>query len=162
MIFDRIRVHVIVLTLLALGALVLGVIPSSRTIHIYLVLVVALAAYAAVRDASQRFDAPQRLRRRLRLRHRHRVLPPYFERVVRTIELASMTSAQYEPVRRRLRLIAEQRLAAHGVLLDSGRAQELLGADAWALLEEIPHERRFERGPRPRELRQLIDALERM
>ena len=156
----RIRGTLIVLTLLALVALLFGVIPSSRTIHIYLVLVVALAAYAAVRDALSGYDTAQRLRRRLRLPRRTRVLPPYFERVVRTIELASMTSAQYEPVRRRLRVIAEQRLGAHGVLLESERAQELLGADAWALLQEIPHSQRFERGPRPRELRQLIEKLE--
>ncbi len=156
----RIRGPFLVVTLLALVGLVFGVIPSERTIHIYLAFVVALAAYAAVSDTLRRFDSPQRLRRRLRLRIRPHSVPPYFERVVRTIELASMTSAQYEPVRRRLRLIAEQRLGARGVLLESDRAQELLGVDGCTLLQEIPHERRFERGPRPRQLRELIERLE--
>ena len=159
----RIRGPAIVLTLLVLVALVFGVVPSSRAIHIYLLLIVALAAYSAVHDVLVRFERPARLRRRPRIRVRRvRVLPPYFERVVRSLEIAGMTSAQYEPVRRRLRVIAEQRLGAHGVLLDSERGRSVLGDDAWRLLQEIPREERFARGPQLRELRRVIEALERV
>jgi hypothetical protein len=159
----QIRGSVVTLTLVALVALVFGVVPSSRAIQIYLVLVLALATYGAVSATLRRFERPQPLRRRVRPRLRRvRTLPAYFERVVRSIELASATAGGYEPLRRRLSVIAEQRLAGHGVTLDDDRARGLLGDDAWALLQQGAHEERFASGPRPAQLRQLLDAVERL
>jgi hypothetical protein len=152
----------VVLTFGALFALVSGVMDAARAVHVYLVAVVAIVAYAAVISALAGFG---RIERRSRPRSRmegETSRPPFFERAHRRLELASSSNVQFEQLRPRLQEIAEQRLAHHGARLGSDESRRLLGEAAWLLLTRPRHGDKFDPGPRAGELRALIDALERV
>jgi hypothetical protein len=157
----QLQSSVAIVVVAALVAVLFGLVSPGRAVWICAIVTVAIAAYTAVAESLAAFEPPQRSTRRLPMRRR-RPVPAFFDRVERRLELASVTAAQYEPLRQRLRAIAEQRLAGHGVRLESDEARRLLGEEAWRLLEDVPHEDRFSPGPRPPELHRLLEALERV
>jgi hypothetical protein len=89
-------------------------------------------------------------------------VPAFFKRAQRQVELASTSIAQFEQLRPSLREIAEQRLARRGLRLRNDAARGLLGNEAWLLLDRPRQGDKFAPGPKPSELRALIEALERI
>jgi hypothetical protein len=158
----QLRVWFTLLLIAMLAAVLFGLLPVLWAVRIFTVAAVALAAYAGVTEVLSRFERPRRTRRSLPRLRRKRMLPAYFERADRSVELASATIGGYDPLRRRLVAIAEQRLAARGVERGSDAARNLLGDEATELLERVPHEERFRKGPRPAQLRRLLERLEQL
>jgi hypothetical protein len=153
----------VLLTLLVVAGVVAGVLPAGATVRVYLLVVVAAGAVVVVAGTLSRFDRIERVPRRRGSRALVDVpLPPFFERTQRRLELASTSIAQFEQLRPRLREIAEQRLAGHGLRLRSDAAKGVLGEEAWLLLDRPREGDKFAPGPKPSELRALIEALERI
>jgi hypothetical protein len=153
------------LVLLTLGtaiAVASGVLDSIRGLHLYLVAVVAIVAYAAVTSALSGFGRIERRSRRRSRAEGEASRPPFFERAHRRLELASSSTVQFEHLRPSLRAVADQRLARHAVRLESDAARDLLGEREWSLLVQPRSGDKFAPGPRPGELRALIDALGRV
>jgi hypothetical protein len=150
----------VVLVVGLLAGVLFGLVSPIWALRIGAMAGVALTAYAAVTDVLSRFDRPERPRRRLRRRRTRRRSPAFLARVEGRFEAAGATAAGYEPLRRRLQVIAEHRLARHGLRLTSDGARRLLGDETWTLLQEPDREQRFNRGPSHAALRRLIARLE--
>lgn len=86
--------------------------------------------------------------------------PVPLERAERRLELAVSFAADYEHLRRELRAIAEQRLRGRGLRFESEAAHELLGAEAWQLLEEPARAGGFSGGVERARLEGLLRTLE--
>ena len=142
----------------ALALIFLGVFAPVDVVRVYLLGLVGLAGAVAAARTLSRFG---RLERRWRPVAKEAVTPAFFERAERRIELANASGIYFEQLRPRLREIAEQRLATHGVRLRSEEARRLLGEEAWVALERPPEGDRFERPPEGR-LARVIAALERV
>jgi hypothetical protein len=142
----------------ALALVFLGVVAPVDVVRIYLLGLVGLAGAVAAARTLSPFG---RLERRAKPTTERLVTAAVFERAERRIELANASGIYFEQLRPRLREIAEQRLAAHGVRLRSDEARQLLGEEAWRALERPPEGDRFEPPPRGR-LARVIAALERV
>jgi hypothetical protein len=136
----------------------LGLVAPVDAARIYLLGLVGVAGAVAASGTLSHFGRLERRRRRVKGRP---VTPAFFERTQRRIELASASGIYFEQLRPRLREIAEQRLAKHGLRLKSDGARQLLGEEAWQALERPPAGDRFERPERGR-LARVIGALERL
>jgi hypothetical protein len=160
---QQLRGLFVLLTATVLTAVVFDVVPTRGAVRVYLVVVVAAAAAVTVARALSRFGRLERRARRPRSRARSDIpMPLFFGRAERRLELASSSIAQFELLRPRLREVAEQRLALRGTRLESDASRRLLGETAWLLLDRRREGDKFAPGPRPTELRELIDALERI
>jgi hypothetical protein len=146
-------------TLAALALIVLGVFPPVQVARVYLLALIALAAAVAAGGTLSRFGRLERLRRKEAAEEPE--TPPFFERAKRRIELANASGVYFEQLRPRLREIADQRLAAHGLRLEREGARQLLGQEAWLALERPPEGDKFA-PPREGELARVIGALERI
>jgi hypothetical protein len=142
----------------ALALIFLGVVAPVDAVRIYLLGLVALGGAAAAARTLSPFG---RLERRGKPTTEYPVTAAFFERAERRIELANASGIYFEQLRPRLREIADQRLAAHGLRLRSDEARQLLGEEAWRALARPAEGDRFEPPPRGR-LAQVIAALERV
>ena len=156
----------------ALGALPLALallfLPGRRALafDLYLLLIGSAAVLALVRalaEAAPRSDAePRPPVRRLSQRL------PELERTERAVLLSASNAFDvHYRLRPILREVAAQRLATRrGLTLDTDRtaARAVLGEDTWELVrpEREPPELRFGPGVPAAELREVIDALERI
>jgi hypothetical protein len=86
--------------------------------------------------------------------------PVVLERAEQRLELARSFAGQFEPLRRDLRAVAEQRLAGRGLRFESGEARALLGAEAWRLLAGPLADDKFSSGVDDARLERLIASLE--
>lgn len=159
---EPLRAALVLLTLAAPVAVVFGAIDTARAVHVYLVAVTAIVAYAAATATLSGFGRIERRPGRRSRTELEASRPPFFERAQRRLELASTSIAQFEQLRPRLRAIAEQRLARHGLRLQSDAGRGLLGEEAWLLLAQPRQGDKFAPGPQPSELRALIDTMERI
>jgi hypothetical protein len=154
-----VRALVVASSVGAAALLVFGVLPPVETARAYITALVALVALFVGRRTLAMFD---KLERGIQPRaHTEYEAPAFFERALRRIELAKASGVYFEQLRPRLREIAEQRLAAHGVRLSTDEARELLGAETWEALERRTGGDKFD-PPREGELRRMIEALERL
>jgi hypothetical protein len=142
----------------ALALIFLGVVTPVDAVRVYLLGLVALVGAAAAARTLSPFG---RLERRGEPTTEYPLAAAFFERAERRIELANASGIYFEQLRPRLREIADQRLAAHGLRLRSDEARQLLGEEAWRALERPAEGDRFEPPPRGR-LAQVIAALERV
>jgi hypothetical protein len=142
----------------AVALIFLGVFAPVDVIRIYLLGLVGVAGAVVAARTLSPFG---RLERRAKPATEHLVTAAFFERAERRIELANASGIYFEQLRPRLREIAEQRLAAHGLRLRSDEARQLLGEEAWRALERPPEGDRFEPPPEGR-LARVIAALERV
>jgi hypothetical protein len=153
----------VLVTVLVVAGVVVGLVPARGALHVYLLVVVAVGAVVAVTRVLSQFG---RLERRPRWRRSGPAsdvsVPAFFKRAQRQVELASTSIAQFEQLRPSLREIAEQRLARRGLRLRNDAARGLLGNEAWLLLDRPRQGDKFAPGPKPSELRALIEALERI
>jgi hypothetical protein len=142
----------------AVALIFFGLFAPVDVVRIYLLGIVGLAGAVA---AARTLSSFGRLERRRKTVTPKAATPAFFERAQRRVELANASGVYFEQLRPRLREIAEQRLAAHGVRLRSGEARELLGEEAWLALDHPPVGDRFEPPPQGR-LARVIAALERV
>jgi hypothetical protein len=142
----------------ALALIFLGVVPPVDAVRIYLLGLVGIAGAVA---AARTLSSFARLERRRKRATEKVETPAFFDRAQRRIELANASGIYFEQLRPRLREIAEQRLAAHGLRLRSEEARQLLGEEAWNALERPPDGDRFE-PPEEGRLARVIAALERV
>ena len=154
------RAVVVVGTLAALALILVGFSPVD-VVRIYLLgLVVGVGALVAGQTLS-RFDRLEREAARRRRMQTESETPAFFERAIRRVELANGSGVYLEQLRPRLREIAEQRLAARGLRLNSDEARKLLGDEAWVALDRPQQGDRFAPPPEGR-LSRVITALERI
>ncbi|MCZ2112200.1 MAG: hypothetical protein LC118_22000 [Dehalococcoidia bacterium] len=154
----QLRAIPVVLIIGALLITVLGIVSPEGGLRFSLVVVVAYASLVTVVGALSPFE---RLPRRRSRRATGEVAPPAFvKRTARELELASGTAARFEQLRVRLREIAEQRLAGRGLRFESEQAREVLGDEAWRLLDRPLERDKFAPGPPAAEIEQLLLALE--
>jgi hypothetical protein len=156
----QLRTLVLFSGLAALAIILVGAFPPVQVARIYLLALVALAAAIVAGRTLARFGRLERSRRRKEVAEELET-PPFFERAERRIELANTYGVYFEQLRPRLREIADQRLAAHGLRLASDDARRLLGEEAWLALERRPEGDKFAPPPEG-ELRRVIEALERV
>jgi hypothetical protein len=143
----------------AVALILVGAFSPVDVARIYGLALIALAGAVVVTRTLSRFARLERLPRREVTEEPE--TPPFFERAKRRIELAQASGVYFEQLRPRLREIAEQRLASHGLRLRGEEARELLGEEAWLALERRPEGDKFA-PPREGELREVIEALERI
>jgi hypothetical protein len=156
----QVRTLVLFSTAAALALLLLGAFPPVQLARSYLLALLALAGTVVASRTLSRFGRLERAPRREQVTNDPET-PPLFERAMRRIELANTSGVYFEQLRPRLREIADQRLAAHGLRLRSEDARELLGEEAWLALERRPEGDKFAPPPEG-ELTRVIEALERI
>ena len=149
-----------VATAAGIAAILLGVAPPVDVVRVYLLGLIALAGATIAGGTLARFGRLERSTRLSTDTHAPEA-PPFFERATRRIELANTSAVYFEQLRPRLREIAEQRLAVHGLRLESEEARQLFGEEAWLALERRPEGDKFA-APREGELARVIGALERI
>lgn len=155
----QVRVLVLFSAAAAVAFILVGAFPPVDVARIYMLGLIALAGAVVVTRTLSRFDRLERLSRREVAEEPE--TPPFFERAKRRAELAQTSGVYFEQLRPRLREIAEQRLAAHGLRLRGEEARDLLGEEAWLALERRPEGDKFA-PPREGALRDVIEALERI
>ncbi len=142
---------------------------SGHAVEAYLLFLGCLGVALLAQATTRSFPAPtpSRIDAALTRPPRKDMRLPELERLERELEMA-MESAydSYYRLRPTLRDIAEARLAYSAVELDQpgGRAEELLGPDAWSIVRpglERPSDHHAP-GPRLAEIERAIDALERL
>jgi hypothetical protein len=157
----QLRALVLFATLAAVAAIVLGAFPPADVVRTYVLAVVALAGALVASRTLSRFGRLERSPSRRKRAMEAPEAPPFFERAKRRVELATTTGVYFEQLRPRLREIAEQRLAGHGLRLRSEGARELLGEEAWLALE-LPQQGDKFAPPREGELIRVVESLERI
>jgi hypothetical protein len=155
----RVRALVSFSAVAAVALILAGALPPVEVVRIYLLGLIALTGAVVATWTLSRLGRLERLPRR-EVTDEHET-PPFFERAKRRVELAQTSGVYFEQLRPRLREIAEQRLAAHGLRLRNEEARELLGEEAWLALERAPQGDKFAPPPAG-ELGHVIDALERV
>jgi hypothetical protein len=155
----QLRALVVFSTLAALALIVLGVFPPVDVARFYLLALIALAVVVVAGGTLSGFGPLERSRRKEATGEPE--TPPFFERAKRRVELADASGVYFEQLRPRLREIADQRLAAHGLRLQSEGARQLLGEEAWLALDRPPEGDKFAPPPEG-ELARVIGALERI
>ncbi len=143
----------------AAAIILVGAFSPVDVVRTYLLGLIALAGAVVATRTLARFGQLERLPRREITEEPE--TPPFFEAAKRRIELAQVSGVYFEQLRPRLREIAEQRLAAHGLRLKSEKARELLGDKAWLALERRPQRDKFAPPPEG-ELDRVVEALERI
>lgn len=142
---------------------------AGRAIDAYVLFLGALGVLALTRLTSRFFHPPTESRLQAALKRQRPAEPRVAEltRIERELEMA-MESAYdtYYRLRPILRELATTRLACSAVELDrtGGRAEELLGPDAWAFVRpdlERPSDHHAP-GARLREIERAVEALERV
>ena len=140
--------------------------PRTRLIDAYVLFVAALLMFGlvqATRDAAARseplFD------RLLRRRTQRPARPPSLAKLERAVALSAVTAFDFHArLRPTLREIAASKLAARGLVLDSGSpaTREALGDDLWDLLrpDGRPPDDRSAPGLPLARLRNALDRLE--
>jgi hypothetical protein len=155
----QVRVLVLFLAAAAVALILVGAFSPVDVVRTYLLGLIALAGAVVATRTLSRFGRIERLPRREVTEEPE--TPPFFERAKRRIELAQSSAVYFEQMRPRLREIAEQRLAAHGLRLRTEEARELLGDEAWLALERRPEGDKFAPPPEG-ELDRVVEALERI
>lgn len=155
----QVRVLVLFLAAAAVALILVGAFSPVDVVRTYLLGLIALAGAVVATRTLSRFGRIERLPRREVTEEPE--TPPFFERAKRRIELAQSSAVYFEQMRPRLREIAEQRLAAHGLRLRNEEARELLGDEAWLALERRPEGDKFAPPPEG-ELDRVVEALERI
>jgi hypothetical protein len=156
-----VRRLVLFATIVAIAVIVLGILSPVEAVRLYVLGITALAGAVVVRRTLFRFGRLERAPRRRRPVTEAAEVPPFFERAQRRIELANASGVYFEQLRPRLREVADQRLAAHGLRLQSEEARKLLGEEAWLPLDRQPEGDKFAPPP-DGELARVIGALERI
>lgn len=162
------------LAVLAGGGLAAALVqrPGDRALatDVFLLFLGALALAVLLRetaDAGRPLAGPSPIELALRPRPAQPERIAELERVERTVAMASQTifDTHYR-LRPLLRDIARHRLARHGVDLDApgGRAESLLGPDAWELVRpDLPRPRHhFKAGVDLEAVERAVSALERL
>jgi len=155
----RLRRLVLVSAVVAIALILVGAVAPVDVVRIYLLGLIALAGVVVATWTLSRFGRLERLPRTEVTEQPE--TPPFFERAKRRIELAQDSGVYFEQLRPRLREIAEQRLASHGLRLRNDEARELLGDEAWLALERRHEGDKFAPPPEG-ELGRVIEALERI
>lgn len=160
----QLRVIAGVVVLGAVALALLGVVSTESGVRFALIVLVAYAAFIVVARVLAPFGRLARAPRRRRRRRQATELagPAFVERAARELELASGSAVRFEQLRRRLREIAERRLAGRGLRFESDDARVMLGDEAWRLLARPLDRDKFAPGPTPAELDRLLAALERV
>jgi hypothetical protein len=157
---SSLRTVVVISTLAALALILVGAFSPADVTRIYGLGLIALAGALMSARTLSRYGRLERSAARKPVAEKSDA-PQFFERAIRRIELANASAVYFEQLRPRLREIAEQRLAAHGLRLTSPDARTLLGEEAWLALERRPQGDKFA-PPREGELAGVIAALERI
>jgi hypothetical protein len=160
-----------VIAVLATVALVVALVmrpgDTGRAVEAYVLLLgclgVALLAQATTRSFPA--PAPSRLAAALARQQRKETSVPELERIERELEMAIESAYDsYYRLRPILRDIAADRLARSAVRLDEagGRAEELLGPDAWSIVRPDlqPPSNHHAPGLRLPAIERALDALE--
>lgn len=155
----QLRVLVLFTAAAAVAIILVGAFTPVDVVRAYLLGLIALTGAIVTTRTLSRFGRLERLPRREVTEEP--ATPPFFERAQRRVELAQASGVYFEQLRPRLREVAEQRLATHGLRLKNEEARELLGDEAWLALERRPEGDKFA-PPREGELDRVIDALERV
>jgi hypothetical protein len=155
-----VRRLVLFATIVAIAAIVLGILSPVEAVRLYVLGITALAGAVVARRTLFRFGRLERASRRTK-RIDEVERPPFFDRAIRRIELANASGVYFEQLRPRFREVADQRLAAQGLRLQSEEARKLLGEEAWLALERPPEGDKFAPPPEG-ELARVIGALERI
>jgi hypothetical protein len=155
-----VRALVLAAIITAIAVIVFGVFSPVDVVRIYVLGITALVGAAVAGRTLSRFSRLERASRKAeRVDAAER--PVFFDRAIRRVELANASGVYFEQLRPRLREIAEQRLASHGLRLHSAEARELLGEGAWRALDRPPERDKFAPPPEG-ELAGVITALERI
>lgn len=150
---------IVLLSIVTVLAVLLHLVRPGEGVRVYLLVVVAAIAARVAARTSARFG---RIERQWRATPGTAAsLPRFLERAEWRLESASGSLAQFEPLRRQLRAVAEQRLARHGSRLGSERSRHLLGQESSLLLEPA-RDNRSAPGPGPDELARLLARLEQL
>jgi hypothetical protein len=155
-----VRALVLAATVAAIAVIVLGVFSPVDVVRIYVLGIIALVGAAVAGRTLSRFGRLERVSRKTE-RADVAERPAVFDRAIRRIELANASGVYFEQLRPRLREIADQRLAAHGLRLTSEEARQLIGEEAWLALERPPEGDKFA-PPREGQIAGVIRALERI
>jgi hypothetical protein len=137
---------------------VAGVLAVAAALQLVLLGLLTVLGWTAVAAAVGRHERLER--RRQPGRASSWATPVVLERAEQRLELARSFAGQFEPLRRDLRAVAEQRLAGRGLRFESGEARALLGAEAWRLLAGPLADDKFSSGVDDARLERLIASLE--
>ncbi|HET8606627.1 MAG TPA: hypothetical protein VFL66_06310 [Gaiellaceae bacterium] len=153
-------------TVVLVALLLVNVVRRELVLHVYLLVVAALAmlgALAATRAAAPR-GGRSAFETALRRVPPDDERPPQLARVERGVTLGVAHAFElHARLRPQLREAAEARLAVRrGIALDSPAARAALGDEAWELLrpDAEPPDDRFAPGVEPERLRRVVETLE--
>ena len=154
-----------IVAVVVVGALLmalLGVVSTEGGVRFALVILVAYTAVVVVSRVLEPYGRVVRASRQKQTRTADVAGLVFVERAARQVDLASGSAVQFERLRLRLRVIAEQRLVRHGLRFESDGARSLLGDEAWVLLERPLERDKFAPGPTPTEIELMLTALEKV
>ncbi len=143
-----------------LAAAATGALAAATALRLASLVGLGLVGFLVATAALAGFDRLQRRGRGASAVERVKVAPVLLERAERRLELAVSFAAQFEQLRRELRVVAEQRLGGRGLRFESEAARELLGGEVWQLLAEPRAADKFSAGVERARLERLLQALE--